>query len=190
MSVGIHHYDSSLEQAVQDAYQKQIPIVAAAGNSSSGAFFPGTFDATVLSVGGSTPSGSRFAKTNIWSTLDLLAPARDILAAGTIAQSAQLRYQMVDGTSFAAAITTGVLALAIGYSKKRGRPFTVAQLGEHVRSTTQPPNREPQEVEQHMHWYDPTRTIFSDVKRVERWMYGSGLLNADRFMHSVREGSP
>lgn len=110
MSLGDTSYSKALNNAVQEAYQEGLVIIAAAGNegdlkNSNKRVYPAAFS-HVISVGATTSKDKRAAFSNYDSSVDITAPGDYILS--TFPKN---QYAYMSGTSMAAPIVTGVAAL-------------------------------------------------------------------------------
>lgn len=115
ISLGGYSYSVSEQQAVNYAISKGCIIIAAAGNDGANAslagkyFYPASYDG-VISVSSVEPDGSpsRFSQYN--DKVDIAAPGRDV-AVGVAGSKNQ--YGTESGTSFSAALVSGISALAV-----------------------------------------------------------------------------
>ncbi len=115
ISLGGYSYSVSEQQAVNYAISKGCIIIAAAGNDGADAFlagkyfYPASYDG-VVSVASVDPDGapSRFSQYN--DKVDIAAPGRNI-AVGVAGSKTE--YGTESGTSFSAAIVSGIAALAV-----------------------------------------------------------------------------
>jgi hypothetical protein len=106
MSFGDVVYSHLIKEAVEYGSQKGIIFVASAGNSGNNDLqYPACYDETI-SVGATDNFDNLAAFSNFGPKIDLVAPGQDILSL-----SLNQTYGSVSGTSFAAPIVTGCLAL-------------------------------------------------------------------------------
>ncbi|MBI1969150.1 S8 family serine peptidase [Candidatus Woesearchaeota archaeon] len=190
-SIGTWAHDESLENVIREAYDAGILLVGTAGNFYVGPFFPAAFGKPVISVGGiekriREKKGGyvRYEPTSIWPTLDILAPAEEIMAADNDMDGG---YKIAEGTSFATAIVTGVCGLAIGYLKEKGRKIDPEALQEQLYASTRKVEADQGAVRKMMLAYDPTAPLFHNGQVMEQSMFGHGMLAADAFLERVRK---
>ncbi len=100
-------YSHALAAAVNYAYGRGVLIVAAAGNDAGGVGYPAAFE-SVIAVGATESSDSRWARSNTGSSLDVTAPGNQIISYGV--GSTDPKYSW-SGTSVAAPLVTGTIAL-------------------------------------------------------------------------------
>ncbi|MGW6301916.1 S8 family serine peptidase [Peribacillus butanolivorans] len=110
MSLGETSYSEALNKAVQEAYNKGLLIVAAAGNEgdmgkSVQRVYPAAFS-HVISVAATDSKDKRTSYSNYHSTVDIAAPGDYILS--TLPNN---RYGWMSGTSMATPMVAGVAAL-------------------------------------------------------------------------------
>ncbi len=103
--------------AIVEAINSGITVVAAAGNTATSVSYPANYP-EVLSVGSVDADGNRSAFSSVVTLVDVAAPGEDIYSPHWSEEigdswSAMLRGRPVDGTSFSAAIVSGVAALMI-----------------------------------------------------------------------------
>ncbi|HSP22931.1 MAG TPA: S8 family serine peptidase [Planococcus sp. (in: firmicutes)] len=106
LSLGNYAYSSAFNTAIQDAHKKGVIIVAAAGNERvENPYYPASYP-NVISVGSSTASDKVSNFSNYGKHIDIAAPGSSIYS--TLPKGA---YGVMDGTSMAAPMVTGVAAL-------------------------------------------------------------------------------
>lgn len=127
LSLGGYAYSNAFNEAIQDAHQKGIVIVAAAGNEKKETpYYPATYP-NVISVASTTPSDSTSEFSNFGKTIDIAAPGSSVYS--TLPKGA---YGFMDGTSMAAPMISGVAALlkssepALSNREIENRLFTTA----------------------------------------------------------------
>jgi serine protease len=138
VEVGAHVINISLgnvvpmpevERAIIRAVKAGVIVVAAAGNSTGGVkVFPGAYPAAIA-VGGTTESGDAWSGSTRGSYVAWSAPASGVFAAlvkKTKGDSFEYSVFQAEGTSDAAAITSGVAALWLAY---HGRENLLARFG-------------------------------------------------------------
>ncbi len=109
LSLGADGPSATLSQAIDYAYAHQVVVVAAAGNTPDSVTFPAT-SPHVISVGGTTADGSKLASfTSRVTRVDVVAPAVDNLT--TTWDGHAVSWGTASGTSFAAPIVSGIVAL-------------------------------------------------------------------------------
>ena len=106
--------DPSLERALKMAYDKNIVLIAAAGNAGpkSPPLYPGA-DANVIAVTATDVDDKLFAGANRGKYVSVSAPGVDILV-----PAPENAYQLTTGTSVAAAEVSGIVALLIERNPK------------------------------------------------------------------------
>ena len=118
MSFGTPVYSEVLRQAIVDAYDAGILLIAAAGNTPGAAVqYPAAFP-EVVAVGSTNAEGQLADHTSFGSELELLAPGEQIVTTG-------LFYGVLEtkGTSIAAAQVTGVASLLMERDKEKSPEF-------------------------------------------------------------------
>lgn len=139
-------YFAEFEAAIQRALAAEVIVVAAAGNSlGGGSLFPASFPG-VISVGMSAPGDSPDPESHASPNVTVGAPGVDMLALapstpeqGTVT-SANQAFHTGKGTSYAAPIVSGVLALMIEFDARVNRPpLTPAAAAERLAATADPP---------------------------------------------------
>nr|WP_246220869.1 S8/S53 family peptidase [Phytoactinopolyspora mesophila] len=107
--------------ATDYAESKGVIVVAGAGNNGGGEGCGGSTDAdlwpavldTVISVGGYGPSGEVYRCSPDRPDVDVLAPAVQMLIADVDRQDTSSKYAVGSGTSFAAPLISGLLAIVL-----------------------------------------------------------------------------
>lgn len=112
MSIGSHEDNSSLRDAIDEAWKARILTVASAGNDGatgpSSVLYPARYP-RVLAVGSTDGSDARASFSSVGLELDLMAPGTDIYHA----TDSDSGYGLGSGTSFAAPFVAGTAALAL-----------------------------------------------------------------------------
>ena len=106
--------DPSLERALKAAYDRDIVLIAAAGNAGpkSPPLFPGA-DPNVIAVTATDVDDKLFAGANRGKYVSVSAPGVDILV-----PAPENTYQITTGTSVAAAEVSGIVALLLERNPK------------------------------------------------------------------------
>lgn len=120
ISLGTEKYDQDLKNVCDRAEREGVIIVCSTGNNSGVSLRPASFESTI-SVGGSDKNNrvSKFSNRSRREELDVLAPAENITAIKTMS-----------GTSFAAPIVTGIIALMCDV-----RPVSTKEAKQALRAT-------------------------------------------------------
>ena len=108
MAFGSPQPSAAVETAIEHAYEKDIVLIAAAGNTVEGARFvqyPAAYP-DVIAVAGTDQLGQRAATSVEGNSLSIAAPSTGIVSTGV-----NHTYISSDGTSNAAAIVAGAAAL-------------------------------------------------------------------------------
>lgn len=148
--------NQQLHNAVRDAYEQGVVVVAAAGNtedacqqnasgSPSTAVLPAWFDDYVLTVASTNEKGapSEFSVTGPW--VDVAAPGENLIAvdpgsggtglATQIATGEQGEMSPIQGTSFAAPYVSGLAALIKQKAQQEGEPLDAGQIMNRIKET-------------------------------------------------------
>jgi type VII secretion-associated serine protease mycosin len=116
--------------AVRYALDRDVVVVAAAGNENQSqpglTWYPAAYDG-VLAVAGLDDAGQPTEESNRGPWVDVAAPSENLLALSTGGQG----YVLVDGTSFATAVVSGVAALV----RARYPDLPAAQVVQRIEST-------------------------------------------------------
>lgn len=132
LSLGADTPSGTLERAIQEAYQRGVVIVAAAGNTPDSVTYPASYP-EVISVGGATADGRRLASFSSRLTrVDLIAPAEDVLTTSWDGQDPG--WEPRTGTSFAAPVVTAAVALV----RSVAPDASVEWIRQVLRETAQP----------------------------------------------------
>jgi serine protease len=154
LSFGGPGYNQTLDEAIQAAIAEGAIVVAAAGNQSSETknIYPAAFK-NVITVGATTMEGKRASYSNFGPEVEVMAPGGDlggllshlpadcngllcpsgILSTLYDSSQKQYSYQFYEGTSQAAPIVSGVVALMLSGKAN----MTVAQATEILRATAE-----------------------------------------------------
>ena len=111
VSAGTSNSDPTLQVAVRYALERNVSFVAAAGNAgvSSLPFYPAAYDG-VIGVGSvdQNRGASSFSSRGAW--VDVVAPGQSVVSTSVVSGPAS-SYASGSGTSFAAPITSAVVAM-------------------------------------------------------------------------------
>ncbi|TCS83346.1 S8 family serine peptidase [Tepidibacillus fermentans] len=108
LSLGTYGYGYSLKEAIDYAYQKNVVVVAAAGNDNIDLpTYPASY-ANVISVGATDNFDKKADFSNYGSTVDIVAPGVNIYSTAPNNQ-----YKFDNGTSMASPIVAGAAALLL-----------------------------------------------------------------------------
>lgn len=113
MSFGGYGYSSIYQELLDEAHDRGIVLVAAAGNNNTTTpMYPASYN-HVISVGSTDNNDIKSSFSNYGSTIDIMAPGSDIWS--TLAGSVS-SYGYLSGTSMACPLVAGVCALMKSYS--------------------------------------------------------------------------
>lgn len=133
MSLGGPEGDPVLHDAIKEAYNKNIPIICAAGNSGDRGTvaYPARYPETIA-IGALNYKNLRAEFSQTGTKLDFMAPGVDILSTYIGG------YRVLSGTSMATPWVAGVVALMIAKHRKIGGQtplHTVENVREHLSKT-------------------------------------------------------
>jgi len=118
MSFGTSTDSELLHNAIRDAYNAGILIVASAGNSADSAVkYPAAYD-EVIAVGGTDTSGNIRTDLTTGEEIDIFAPAERILSTALLGG-----VMAIGGTSASAAQVTGVASLLLQKDTSKSPDF-------------------------------------------------------------------
>ncbi len=118
LSLGSPQPSEAIREAIRYAENRGVTVVVAAGNEADLVLFPARFSNT-LAVTAVDAAGIAAPFTNFGSPADLAAPGVDL--AGPVPADLGTAYARWSGTSFAAPLVSGTLALV-----RQARPFLAA----------------------------------------------------------------
>ena len=115
MSWGGYAYSITYQSLFDAAYNSGIVLIAAAGNSNTGApMYPASYN-NVISIGATDINDQKAAFSNYGATIDVMAPGVGILSCLAGSSSS---YGNLSGTSMASPHVAGSLALVLSAIKK------------------------------------------------------------------------
>ncbi|MCH5252635.1 MAG: S8 family peptidase, partial [Lachnospiraceae bacterium] len=123
MSFGTKEYSQALYNVIQQAYNKNILIIASAGNDGTAAEdestveYPAAFS-NVIAVGATNTENRKTEISSSGDELDIVAPGDQILSAGAFGGVV-----VDEGTSMAAAQVTGIAAVLWGKYPDKSNQF-------------------------------------------------------------------
>ena len=121
-----------IHEKIKDAYNKNITICAAAGNSGASTTpvvkFPASFP-ECFSIGGVTKSQLRSTASNKSETLCTMAPGEEL-------RSMLLNTKFLKGTSYSTPLIAGIISLLKSYAKKKNKSFTNNELLNAIKITS------------------------------------------------------
>ncbi|UJW32043.1 type VII secretion-associated serine protease mycosin [Saccharothrix sp. AJ9571] len=122
-----------VRDAIRHAVEKDVVVVAAAGNAQEGAApgpasYPAGYDG-VLGVGAVDMTGTRLPSSQIGPQVDLVAPGAGVLSAARAGG-----HQYRDGTSFAAPFVSATAALV----RAAGPELSAPEVVQRILATTSP----------------------------------------------------
>ena len=122
----------ALQDALLYAYDNDVPVIAAAGNEPDAVTYPGAYE-QAISVGASTFWGTVTDFSTRQNRVDLIAPGASILAPWWSPADGNT-WTSVTGTSFAAPMVSGTLALLLSIDPE----LTVEELRTLLRDSALP----------------------------------------------------
>lgn len=127
--------------AIEDANKAGIIVVAAAGNDGdTGPSYPAAYPG-VIAVGmtdrGDSPASNTQVARDGW-TITVAAPGVDLIAPAPSNDKTQLFARHLNGTSYAAPLVTGTIALMLQQEKQLGHTLTREQVIQRLQSTADP----------------------------------------------------
>ncbi len=179
LSLGTPAHENYLRDACREAFEKNVVLVAAAGNHFTGANFPASYTDYVISVG-AVDVEKRYTGSNVWPGMVVVAPGRDIFSSDK-----KNKYCLVDGSSVAAPHVTGIIALAIAACRKSKKPITPQHIKRCLRETADKSVMDLERVEEFMENYDPQRKIFQNREEVASFMFGAGFIQAEPLVRQL-----
>lgn len=191
ISSGSPWYSDGLEYRCNKVINGGIVIVAAAGNYSTGAFFPASYD-SAISVVAVKSDTEHYTFSNIWPTADISAPGFKILSTHPLDENGTPRYSRKSGTSAATPHISGVLALGASLlKKKQGEGYipnpsllitTLKETAIDV-SEEEPYRADAFELlKKYQRYYDKKRVFLKDSPEVIKAVYGGGHIRAYEFL--------
>lgn len=190
ISSGTTDYRMDIKNACRIANKRGLVVVAAAGNNSTGAFFPASYDSYVISVGAIGPNYEHCIFSNIWPTTDIVAPGKIIFSAYS-GEDENEKYMLSKGTSAAAPHITGILALGLSLLKMEGRKIEPRRLEDILKDTALSCLRKEGKkkslslAETYSEYYDPKRVYIDRNNDTVRAIYGAGLVQAREFIERL-----
>jgi len=190
ISSGTPRYREDIRSACVRANKRGLIIVAAAGNNSTGAFFPASYDREVISVGAVDSAYKHCIFSNIWPTTDLVAPGKRIFSAHSNKKGEE-KYMLSDGTSAAAPHITGILALGLSLLKREAKEIEQQRLEEILKDTTLSYLKRQRKKEAfsltdvYSQKYDPRKRYIKRNKATIEAIYGVGLVQAKDFIKGL-----
>ncbi|MCD6640445.1 MAG: S8 family serine peptidase [Nocardioides sp.] len=133
MSLGIRHTGGGLphQDVIRYALSHGVTVVAASGNDGADTkYYPGALPG-VVAVGAVDDAGSVAGFTSYGAPISVVAPGVNILSS-----YARGRYAVASGTSQAAPVVAGAVALFKSYGRDRGRDLDAAAVLRLLRETS------------------------------------------------------
>lgn len=190
VSSGTPAYGEKIRYACGRANKEGLIIVSAAGNSSTGAFFPASYDEFIISVGAVDQNRVHSTFSNIWPTTDIVAPGKGIFSADSD-ENGEEKYRLSGGTSAAAPHITGILALGMSMLRREGKDIEPKELEEILKRTALSYSRGILKksalrlAETYSQMYDPRRVYIRKNRSTIEAIYGAGLVQAKDFIEEL-----
>ncbi len=191
MSFGIQEHSKRLQTKYTQLVKNNMTFVASAGNEMFGAHFPSSYR-NVLSVASVDCFGFHSNFSNVWAGIGVSAPGQKIfLKSGD-------SYEMIgSGTSFAAPMVSGVLAIGKSMLRKNDKTWLPGELESILKETACNPYNRPTKtlncmLSQWVDKYDSAQEYFKKSqdypdKKLTKSMYGAGIVRADKFIKKLKE---
>jgi len=164
LSLGTNNNDPVLSAMINWANSQGVFIVSSAGNGDTDSVtYPAAYSSAtnkVFSVGSANLHNQKSDFSN-YGTIDFVVPGEGLISAFPNSQTAA-----VSGTSFAAPVATGTIALALGQNPSSGRIYS---LKSHLKTSS-------------------TNIVSENPSYVDE--LGGGLLNVEKFMQFMGNSAP
>lgn len=135
LSLGGSNSSALLKEAIDYAIERNVLVIAAAGNTGSTVLYPAAYD-SVIAVASVDPDLHMSSFSSRGPEIDTLAPGRNILVLSNNGD-----YTYASGSSFAAPHVTGVAAIEFAFERSLVLNGGVVTLGDmvHNQSSTEQP---------------------------------------------------
>ena len=159
MSLGASDASRAFEAICGEAYNRGLILVAAAGNEGYGPEYPAAFGESVIGVAAVDSDNQHSDFSNVWETNDISAPGEGIVSCRMGGG-----YMALSGTSMASPHVAGSIALGLSVFKE-----------------------DPTGIEDYLE--ESAQTLESDGSYDQEWVFGAGLVRADRLLAKIVEAA-